>query len=144
MAKTSGSGPGPTVDLSASSKKPKFSYSFSLKISGSHRSAGANDGITSPMAAAVVYKKYPTSVTKAVKYVLERPGLKVRNITDDSIILIVELDFHMKNIFLSFVEEFEKEKAKVEGKLKNIGFRGELDVTIANREEVDNKVDQIR
>ena len=146
MAETSGPGTKPTVGLSASASEPKFSFSFSLKIGDSKWTAGAKGGVMPPLGVAVLHKKNPTEVTKAVKDALKGPGLEVTKITADSTIMIVELDFHMKDIFLSFVEDFEREKVKkkLEIKLKEIGFRGKLDVTIANKEEVDNKMDQIR
>ena len=137
MAETSGPGTRPAAG---------FLFSLSLKIGDSQWTAGAKGEMMSPLAVAVLYKENPTSVEKAVKDALKRPGLNIRNITGDSIIMIVELDFHMKDIFLSFVEDFEKKKVKqkLERQLKEIGFRGKLDVTIANKEDVDNKMYQIR
>ena len=134
MARTSGPGPRPAVDLSAS-----------LKISGSHSVSGANYGIMSSVAVGVFYEKNPTFATEAVKGALKRQGLRVRDITADSS-MIVELDFDTKKTFRSFVKELENKKVKenLERKLQDIGFKGKLDVTIANKEEVDNKMDQTR
>ena len=130
MDRTSGRGPMPAV---------------SLKISGSHSVPDAYYGTMSSVAVGVFYERNPTFATEAVKGALKREGLRVRNITADSSV-IVELDFDTKKTFRSFVKEFENKKVKenLERKLKDIGFRGNLDVTIANKEEVDNKMDQTR
>ena len=149
MAETSGPGPKPAVDSSASASTPTSSFSLSLKISGSHRTAGGKDGI---MPVGVFYEQNRILVTEAVNGALKKLELQVRNITANSKIMIVELDFDQKKHPLLFVEEDgekkkeseKKVRKKIEKKLKDIGFKGKLDVTIAIKEEVDNKMDQIR
>lgn len=134
MDKNPGLGPSPAVDSSTSANKPKVLFSSSLKISGNQRAASTKDG--SSMGA--FYKKNPTLVKEAVEGALKEERLQVRNITADSIIMIVEFD--------SFVVNFENKnvKKKLERKLADLGFKAKLDVTITNKEDVDNKMDQTR
>ena len=138
-------GPRPALDLSASASTPLFSFSFSLKIADRPLAAGALVGIgVAAIALGALYYKNPELVTGAVRGALEGPGLQVANIAPGSI--IVELLCNKKDSFLTFVEDFESKKVKqrLEKEFKKIGFKEELDVTIANDKQVYDKLDQIR
>ena len=141
MAETSGPGTNPAVG---------FLFSLSLEIGDSPQATGTKDEKMPSTTVAVFYHNCPTLVTKAVKDALRKPGLEVRNITcpDDSKIITVELVFHGKDIFKSFENNFKWEnvKTKLEQRLKGLGFRGRLKVTIGNKlkEGVDKKMEEKR
>ena len=144
-------GPRPALDLSASATTTPagFSFSFSLKIADRPLATGVLVGVGVGVGAAAIalgafYYRNPELVMGAVRGALEGPGLQVANIAPGSI--IVELLCNMKDSFLSFVEDFESNKVKerLEEEFKRIGYKEELEVTIANDKEVYNKLDRIR
>ena len=132
----------PAVHLSVSASTAFFSFSFSIKIADRLLAAGALVG--AGVALGAFYYSNPELVTGAVSRALEGPGLQVANIAPGSI--IVELLCNMKDSFFSFLEDFESKKVKqrLEEEFKKIGYKGELEVTIANDKEVSNKLNQIR
>ena len=135
----------PALHVMASASTPLFSFSFSLKIADDRLAAGALVGAgVAATALGAFYYMNPVMVTRAVRRALETLGLQVENIEPGSI--IVELLCNMKHSFLSFVEDFESKKVKqrLEEEFKKIGYKKELEVNIANDEEVYNKLDQIR
>ena len=135
----------PALDLSASASTPLFSFSFSLKIADRPLAAGALVGVgVAAIALGAFYYRNPGLVMGAVRGALEGPGLQVANIAPGSI--IVKLLCNMKDSFLSFVEDFESNKVKqrLEEEFKKIGYKEELEVTIANDKDVYNKLHQIR
>ena len=83
-------------------------------------------------------------VKKAVRSALEAPGIHVDDVTVGSI--LINLRCNSKQRFLEFLLWLRKKEVKkrLESQLKCIGFKEELEVTITNRDEVDEKFDEIR
>ena len=91
----------------------------------------------------------PKKVEDAVRNALERnEGDKIdpelTGIKKGSI--VVELDCHTEQSFLRFMKDFEKGaiKHKLEKEFGKIGFKERIDVTITNRDEVQQNVNVIR
>ena len=93
--------------------------------------------------AALLYKQ-PEQVEKALRSVLEAPGIQVENITVGSI--LVTLRCCSRQRFLTFLLEFERKEAKerLESQMRGIGFKENLEIGITNRKEVDETFDEIR
>ena len=122
-----------------------FSQSFFLKIADKLLTAEtAIQGIGFVGALAAFLYKQPEQVEKALRRVLEAPGIQVENITAGSI--LVTLRCCSRKRFLTFLLDFERQEAKerLESQMRDIGFKEELEVTITNREEVDEAFDEIR
>ena len=122
-----------------------FSHSFFLKIADKVLTADtAIQGIGFVGALAALLYEQPKQVEKALKSVLEAPGIQVENITAGSI--LVTLRCCSRKRFLTFLLDFERQEAKerLESQMRGIGFKEELEVTITNREEVDETFDEIR
>ena len=123
-----------------------FSTSFVLKIADkplTHEEAVV-PGIGFGGALAALLYKQPKQVEKALRNALEAPGIEVENITAGSI--LVTLRCNSRQRFLTFLLEFERKEAKerLESQMRGIGFKENLEVSITNREEVDETFDEIR
>ena len=122
-----------------------FSLSFSLKLADKPLTAeAAIQGIGFGGALAALLYEQPDQVEKALRSVLEAPGIRVETITAGSI--LVNLQCRSRQRFLAFLLDFERKEAKekLESRMRGIGFKEELEVTITNREEVDETFDEIR
>ena len=60
--------------------------------------------------------------------------------------ILVTLRCCSRQRFLAFLLDFERKEAKerLESQMRGIGFKEELEVTITNRDEVDETFDEIR
>ena len=122
-----------------------FSHSFFLKIADKLLTAEtAIQGTGFGGALAALLYKQPEQVEKALRSVLEAPGILVENITAGSI--LVSLRCCSRQRFLALLLDFERKEAqeRLESQMRGIGFKEELEVTITNREEVDETFDEIR
>ena len=122
-----------------------FSHSFFLKIADKLLTAeAAIQSIGFGGALAALLYKQPEQVEKALRSVLEAPGIQMENITAGSI--LVTLRCCSRQRFLTFLLDFERKEAKerLESQMRGIGFKEELEVTITNREEVDETFDEMR
>ena len=82
---------------------------------------------------------------QAVKYALESQDRKVNDMQPTESVL-VQLCCYTKESFLSFMDDFEsgKVKQRLEDEFEKVGYKGELEVTILNENDVYRELDQIR
>ena len=82
---------------------------------------------------------------QAVKYALESQDRKVIDMQSTKSVL-VQLCCYTKESFLSFMDDFEsgKVKQRLEDEFEKVGYKGELEVTILNENDVYRELDQIR
>lgn len=81
----------------------------------------------------------------AVTVVLESSGRQVIDMRPTKSVL-VELSCYTKESFLSFMDDLESKKVKrrLEEEFGKVGYKGELEVTIINENDVYRALDQIR
>ena len=120
-------------------------FSVGIKIDNVWLAAGVATGLLS-LGAFYIHRKYPSQ--NAIRNALEgnengEVDPVVRAIEGS---ILVGLFCRTEKSFLRFVNDFETKRTKVrlEEEFRNIGFFGELEVTITNIEEVYEKVDHIR
>ena len=133
------------LEEQASKNVLHFLRHFFLKIADKVLTAeAAIQGIGFVGALAALLYKQPEQVEKALRRALEAPGIQVENIRAGSI--LVNLQCRSRHRFLAFLLDFERKEAKenLESQLRGIGFKEELEVTITNRQEVDETFDEIR
>ena len=134
-------------DLAAAYKD----FSISLTIESDWLAGAAVFGALGlgTLSIGVYYLTHRQPVEQAIRNALERneDGVvdpEVRNIANGSI--LVDLCCHTKWSFLSFVDDFKRNriKLKLQEEFKKIGYTQKLEVTINNLEEVKMNVQKLR
>ena len=91
----------------------------------------------------VFYDAHPEETEATLRSLFTHFNAEVLGFADDS---IVELSFHLKEDFLAFMDAFEATtvKQRLQEELSKIGFKGVLEVTIVNDQDVYDTWNRIR